>query len=88
MERWNALVVQIVVFLKKLKNMIRTILTVENNVIQVPVPEEYIGRQVEIILFSLDEATTTPAAPGNRTFTTIKVNAHDFKFNRDELNER
>lgn len=68
--------------------MIRTILTADNQVLSLPIPASYIGKQVEVIAFAIDEPVKTSRTAKGRTFTSIKVNTTDFKFNRDELNER
>jgi hypothetical protein len=68
--------------------MIRTILTADKQVLSFPIPSNFLGKQVEVIAFTIDEPVKTSRAPKSRTFTTIKINVTDFKFNRDELNER
>jgi hypothetical protein len=35
--------------------MIRTIITTENQDISIHIPENYLGKQIEILLFALDE---------------------------------
>lgn len=35
--------------------MIRTIITPENQDISIHIPENYLGKQIEILLFALDE---------------------------------
>lgn len=68
--------------------MIRTVLTADKQILSFSIPANYLGKQVEVIAFTIDEPLKTSRNLINRTFTTIKVNAIDFKFNRDELNER
>lgn len=68
--------------------MIRTVLTAHKQVLSFPIPSEYIGKQIEVIAFTIDEPVKTLLSRKRRTFTTIKINATNFKFNRDELNER
>jgi len=68
--------------------MIRTVLTADKQILSFPIPASYLGKQVEVIAFTIDEPIRSSRIRKSRTFTTIKVNATDFKFNRDELNER
>ena len=35
--------------------MIRTVITAENDTLILPIPVQYIGRQLEIIAFAVDE---------------------------------
>ena len=64
--------------------MIRKVITAESNTIELKLPEAYVGRQIEIIIFSLDEVQEYSP----KTFTTIQIDTKDFKFDREELNER
>jgi hypothetical protein len=68
--------------------MVRTILTAEKQTLSFLVPANYIGKQVEVIAFTIDEPIKDTKERKKRIFTTIKSNVTDFKFNRDELNER
>lgn len=68
--------------------MIRTVLTADKQMLSFQVPASYIGKQVEVIAFAIDEPVKEAREGKKRTFTTIKTNVTDFKFNRDELNER
>jgi len=40
--------------------MIRTVVKANNQNISIKVPKEYVGKQVEIIAFAVEEATTVP----------------------------
>ena len=69
--------------------MIRTIITADKSLLQLNLPENYIGRQVEVIAFLVDEPQKielNPAKP--KHFMTVEVDGKNYKFNRDELNER
>lgn len=68
--------------------MIRTVITADKKMLSFQIPASYIGKQIEVIAFAIDEPLIEGQELRNRPFTTIKVNISDFKFNRDELNER
>jgi hypothetical protein len=51
-------------------------------------PEAYIGRNVEIILFAVDEATQGMKKSVKRTFDAVKLDLTNYKFDRDEANQR
>jgi hypothetical protein len=68
--------------------MVRTVLTADKQTLSFQVPVNYIGKQVEVIAFAIDEPVKETRERKKRIFTTIKTNVTDFKFNRDELNER
>jgi hypothetical protein len=68
--------------------MVRTVLTADKQTLSFQVPSSYIGKQVEVIAFAIDEPVKEARKRKERIFTTIKTNVTDFKFNRDELNER
>lgn len=69
--------------------MIRTILTTSENILTVPLPEKYVGKKVEVIIFSIDESQESAInEKQNVSFNAIKLDTKSFKFNRDEANER
>ena len=68
--------------------MIRTVVVPDNTVLPVSIPEDYIGRNVEIILFAVDEAKQEMKHTKKRTFDAVKLDLTNFKFNRDEANQR
>lgn len=68
--------------------MVRTVLIADKQTLSFQVPVNYIGKQVEVIAFTIDEPLKESRERKKRVFTTIKTNVTDFKFNRDELNER
>ena len=68
--------------------MIRTVITPDNKVFPLSIPDNYIGRQVEVIVFALDEAHENITSGYKRTFEAAKLKTKGFKFNRDEANER
>jgi len=74
----------------KFKIMIRTVVTANNNIITLPIPDKYIGKQLEIIAFAVDEPSEDIilSAKSKKTFSAIRLKTKGFKFNREEANER
>ena len=72
--------------------MIRTIVTTTNNYINIPIPDQYIGKKIEIIAFTIDETVTSDdiifSVKKSKTFKALSLNTKGFKFNRDEANQR
>lgn len=68
--------------------MVRTLITPEDRNILIRVPEEYIGKQVEVIVFTLEENTNVAQVKKQASFTALKLNTIGYKFNREEANER
>ncbi len=69
--------------------MIRTVVTSDKNSVVLPLPDNYIGKQIEIIAFTLDEPVKqTQRASAKKVFTSLNFDTSGYKFNRDEANER
>jgi hypothetical protein len=68
--------------------MVRTLITPEDRNILIRVPEDYIGKQVEVIAFTLEENTPISQLKKQASFTALKLNTIGYKFNREEANER
>lgn len=69
--------------------MVRTLITPNKEDISIRVPESYIGRTVEVIAFTLDEGKEqTNPAKKEIPFVVLHVADKNFKFDRDEANER
>ena len=71
--------------------MIRQIIEVKKTEFLLSMPEEYIGKTIEIIAFPIEEYENV--SPKRREeiiekFRKMNTDLKDFKFNRDELNER
>ena len=74
---------------QKPNDMIRTVVTADKNSITLSLPDNYIGRQVEVIAFVIDEVNETIKSKKKKvSFNAIKLDTRGFKFNRDEANER
>jgi hypothetical protein len=69
--------------------MIRTIVTADKNTLILSLPDNYIGRQLEIIAFAIDEPVKqTKRALAKDVFKALKFDTRGYKFNRDEANSR
>ncbi len=67
---------------------IREIVIPENNKIELTIPDNFIGKTIEVIAFEIEDKTTTGTGNQEKTFDAIKINLVGFKFNREEANER
>lgn len=69
--------------------MIRTTIRPNQQVISFQIPQDYVGKEIEIIAFAKEEgkqrSEEVQKAP---TFNAISLDTRGFKFNRDEANER
>jgi len=69
--------------------MIRTVVTTNNNTLTLAIPDNYVGRQLEIIAFAIDEPVKpVKRASAKDVFKALKFDTRGFKFNRDEANSR
>lgn len=69
--------------------MIRTIVTADQNDLMLTLPDDFLGKQIEIIAFVIEEAIQKT----KQRVSFIVLNVPDelkinYKFNRDEANER
>ncbi len=73
----------------KKKVMIRTILNVETKDLILSLPDDFLGKQIEVIAFVLDEVLPKPKK--KVSFTVLNVAdelKQNYRFNRIEANER
>lgn len=69
--------------------MIRTIIIPNQQTISFDIPEDYVGKQIEVIAFAKDEGSTKEkSAKQKATFSALSIDTRGYKFNRDEANER
>lgn len=69
--------------------MIRTIVKPNNNKLILAIPDNYIGKQIEVIAFMIDEGKEKPLNKKKEvSFNAVLLDTRGFKFNRDEANER
>lgn len=69
--------------------MIRTILIPDTQTVFFEVPKDYIGKEIEVIAFAKQEYMETVVLPkSNVSFLAASIDTRDFKFNRNEANDR
>ncbi len=69
--------------------MVRTTIVPDKQSISFDIPMDYIGKQIDVIAFSLDEGLKDEKMQSKKvTFNALSVDTRGFKFNRDEANER
>lgn len=68
--------------------MIRTIIKATGSKITIDIPEKYIGKELEVIAFSRDEGLNDSERNKKVSFTVLHTEFKNYKFNRDEANER
>lgn len=69
--------------------MIRTTLTTDTQTISFNVPMDYIGKELEVIVFAKNEGLNKEIPTQKKvSFSAISIDTLGFKFNRDEANER
>ena len=67
--------------------MIRELIVPAANTVLISLPDEYIGKTVEVIAFAVDESNIKPtrSAP---VFGALRIDTSNYHFNRDEANGR
>jgi hypothetical protein len=69
--------------------MIRTIVIPDTQTAFFEVPEDYIGKELEVIAFTKNEYTTADATLEKQvSFSALSIDTKGFKFDRNEANER
>ena len=68
--------------------MIRTVFIPQNDIFVFPVPAEYIGKKLEMLVFPIDEILSKPLLSKKVTFNAISIDTRQYKFNREEANAR
>lgn len=72
--------------------MVRQIIKASSNDIHISVPDNYVGKTLEILAFTLDETKQDVIEDHvnsiNALYDNIRVDFTDFVFNRDEANRR
>lgn len=67
---------------------VREVLIPKNNKIEIMVPDNFVGKTIEVIAFEVEEKNDIRDKIKEKTFDAIKLDLSGFKFNRDEANER
>lgn len=69
--------------------MIRTIVKPHNNTLTFSIPDKYVGKELEVIAFAKDEGLNEVIKTKKKvSFTVLHADIENYKFNRDEANER
>jgi len=69
--------------------MIRTIIIPNTQTVTFNIPEDYIGKEVEVIAFTKNEGIDTKESIGKQvSFNALSIDTKNYKFNRNEANER
>ena len=68
--------------------MIRKVVKTNNNTLSFPIPDKYIGKELEVIAFTRDEGFEEGKAKKKVAFTVLHTDIKNYKFSRDEANER
>lgn len=69
--------------------MIRTIVTAQGNELTLTLPDDFLGKEIEVIAFVIDEAIQK--SEKEVSFTVLNVTNEqkfNYRFNRDRANER
>ncbi len=67
---------------------IREIIIPKSNKLELNIPDNFIGKTIEVIAFEIADNVQTKKALKEKTFDAIKLNLSGFKFNREEANDR
>jgi len=69
--------------------MIRTILIPDTQTVTFNIPEDYIGKEVEVIAFAKNEGIDTKDLSKKKfSFDAVSIDTKNFRFDRNEANER
>lgn len=68
--------------------MIRETLIPERNEIKISLPDNFIGKQVELIAFINEDIEVNLKKKSKRPFAVMNVKVDNYKFNREEANAR
>ena len=69
--------------------MIRTVVTADKNMLNLLLPDDFIGKQVEVIAFTLDEPVKHNKKPAAKeVFKALRLDTRGYRFDRDEANNR
>ncbi len=71
--------------------MIQKVIIPDNSIVNLSftIPDSYIGKELEIIAFARNEGLQNKETSKEfASFDTIKIDTTNFKFNREEANER
>lgn len=67
---------------------IREIVVPENNKIELIVPDNFIGKRIEVIALEMEDSSSEIKNMSKRKFTVANVKVEGYKFDREEANKR
>jgi hypothetical protein len=67
---------------------IREIVIPENNKIELTIPDNFIGKKIEVLAFELEDSYVEQPKKIRQEFIVAEAKVEDYKFNREEANER
>ncbi|MGN6803022.1 MAG: hypothetical protein ACTHJN_14060 [Ginsengibacter sp.] len=67
---------------------IREIVFPENNKIELTIPDNFIGKKIEVIAFELEDSYVEQSKKIKQEFIVAEAKVEGYKFNREEANER
>ena len=67
---------------------IREIFVPKNNKIELVIPDNFIGKEIEVLAFEIEKKINDLKGSKRKSFDAIKLDLSGFKFNREEANER
>jgi predicted nucleotidyltransferase len=71
--------------------MVRTTVKSSSAYVSIAIPPQYIGKELEVIVFDKNEGIESENRNGSRkkiSFDALSIDTITFKFNREEANER
>ncbi len=70
--------------------MIHTVVIPDNQIISFNIPQNYIGKELEVIVFEKEEGNQEKIQLPKKmvSFTALSIDTKNFKFDRDEANKR
>ncbi len=69
--------------------MVRTIVTADKKDVMLTLPDSFLGKQIEIIAFVLENGTADVRNYNNvKTFTAVQLDTRNYHFDREEANQR
>lgn len=73
---------------KHYHTMVRTVIRPDKASISFDIPEQYIGKEIEVIAFEKNAAEETKTVKRKSvTFDAVSIDTRGYKFNREEANE-
>jgi hypothetical protein len=67
---------------------IREIIVPENNKIELTIPDNFIGKRIEVLAFEMEDSSVELQKKIKRPFIVADVKVEGYKFDREEANER